>query len=349
MSSLPDLYPVVADKVEPPVLIVLGSPWPVTQLVQLLAGKEAHCYQMDLHQAEVLRLKLDENEARAEVHVHADLWDVPKRFRTLIYPAAAHAERELKIDMVDQGFHVLEDGGRFITLSEYEKDNQFAGWHKKIFGKCSQSMWQKDDREQRKRGSAFWSVKSGDRPRRRHQITFHARIGEGPAMSFASWPGTFSYGRMDDGSRAMLEVAALKPGDAVVDMGCGNGSVGCLSAQRVGPTGRIAFVDSNLRAVALTDLNAKSNGLSNYTLSATATMTDLGRGLYDVVLANPPYYANSAIARRFIQSAHDLLKPGGQLYFVTKMPVQTIPEIVDMFGAVESVENRGYTVVIARV
>jgi 16S rRNA (guanine1207-N2)-methyltransferase len=108
-------------------------------------------------------------------------------------------------------------------------------------------------------------------------------------------------------------------------------------------------VDSNLRAVALTDLNAKSNGLSNYTLSATATMTDLGRGLYDVVLANPPYYANSAIARRFIQSAHDLLKPGGQLYFVTKMPVQTIPEIVDMFGAVESVENRGYTVVIARV
>ena len=278
MTHLPDLFPVVADKVESPALIVLGSPWPVTQLAQLMVGKEVHAYQMDLHQAAVLKLKLAENEAKAEVHVAADLWDVPKKFRTLIFPAAAHADRELKIDMVEQGFHLLEDGGRFVTLSEYEKDTQFAGWHKKVFGKCSESMWQKDDREKRKFGTAFWSVKAGDRPRRRHEVTYHAKVGDGASMSFASWPGTFSYGRMDDGSRAMLEVAAIKPGDKVVDMGCGNGAVGCLASPLAGPTGEITFVDSNVRAVALTDHNAKLNGVTNYKLAATATMADLGDG-----------------------------------------------------------------------
>jgi hypothetical protein len=29
------------------------------------------------------------------------------------------------------------------------------------------------------------------------------------------------------------------------------------------------------------------------------------------------------------------------------MPVQTIPEIVDTFGGVDTVENRGYTLVMA--
>jgi hypothetical protein len=31
------------------------------------------------------------------------------------------------------------------------------------------------------------------------------------------------------------------------------------------------------------------------------------------------------------------------------MPVQTIPEVVETFGDAESVENRGYTILIARV
>ena len=347
MKHLTDLFPVVADKVVPPVLIALGSPWPVTQLALALAGKEVHCYQMDTHQATVLKAKLAENGATAEVHVAPDLWDLPARFRTVLFPAAASSDRDLKLDVVEQGFHVLEEGGLFVTLSEYEKDVQFAKWHKKVFGKCSESMYQKDDRAKRGIGSAFWSVKHGEQPRRRHAVTFHARVGDAPAMAFASWPGTFSYGRMDDGARAMLEVVQIKPSSKVVDMGCGNGSVGCLASPMAGPTGEVTFVDSNARAVALTDHNAKANGLTNYKLATTATMADLGTHAFDVALANPPYYANSAVARMFIQSGRDLLHRGGKFYMVTKMPVGTLPEVVDTFREVESVENRGYTVIIA--
>jgi 16S rRNA G1207 methylase RsmC len=341
MKHITELFPAVADKVVPPVLIALGSPWPVTQIVQALDGKEAVCYQMDVFVADRLRTKLGENNVAAEVVTAPDLWDLPARFRTVLYPASAHSDRELKIDVVEQGFHVLEEGGMFISLSEYEKDVQFAKWHKKVFGKCGESP-------RNKAGMAFWSTKHGDQPRRRHEVTFHAKVGDGPSMSFASWPGTFSYGRMDNGSRAMLEVAEVRAGDRVLDLGCGNGAVGCLTSAMAGPTGKVTFVDSNVRAMALTELNAKANGVPNYELVTTATLGGLPMSGFDVALANPPYYANSEVARMFITSARELLKRGGRFYLVTRMPVQTIPEVVETFGDAESVENRGYTVLTAR-
>ena len=340
MKHLLDLFPVVADKVAPPVLIALGPPWPTTQLVQALGGKETVCYQMDVYQADRLREKLAQENLVAEVVTAPDLWDLPARFNTVIFPAAAHADRELKLDVVEQGFHVLQEGGLFITLSEYEKDVQFARWHKKVFGKCGESP-------RSKLGMAFWSARHGDQPRRRHAVTFHAKVGDGPSMSFESWPGTFGYGRMDNGSRAMLEVAEVNPGDHVLDLGCGNGTVGCLTSPAAGPTGQVTFVDSNARAIALTDLNAKANGVPNYRLVTTATLEGLESSSFDVALANPPYYAGQSIARLFVERSRALLKSGGRFCLVTKQPEQVAGFMKETFGYVEGLLRRGYTVLCA--
>jgi 16S rRNA G1207 methylase RsmC len=345
MKTLLELFPVVRERVVSPVLVVLGSPWPVTQLVQELAGHEVTCFQYDTYQVNRLREKFHDNGVPGEVVSAPDLWDIPAKFKTVIYPASAYSDRELKLDCVEQGYHVLQEGGLFISLSEYEKDNLFAKWHKKIFGKCSESPTSDV-------GMAFWSVKTGDRERRRHSLNFHAKIADGTSVDIVSYPGTFSYGRMDGGARAMLEVAhsmGVAPGEHVLDMGCGNGCVGILAYPWTQPGGHVTFIDSNLRATALTEMNAKANGLTDYTILTNPDMTGLPQGHYDVLLANPPYYANSEVARMFINQARDLLKPGGRFYLVTKMPIQTIPEVVETFGEVESIENRGYTVLVARV
>jgi 23S rRNA (guanine1835-N2)-methyltransferase len=343
MKHLLDLFPVVADRVAPPVLVALGPPWPVTQLVSALKGAEVTCFQFDVHQADRLKEKLKQENLTAEVVTGADLWDLPAKFNTVLFPASAHSDYELKLDVLEQGYHAVTPGGRFITLSEYDRDTTFHKAHKKTFGKCSESP-------RSEFGTAFWSTRDPAdtvRDHRRHRTTYHARIGDRPSMNFESWPGTFSYGRMDDGSRAMLEVADVRTGDKVLDMGCGAGAVGCLASQQCGPTGRVTFVDSSARAVKLAELNAAANGVTNAEFKLSAAMTDLPTGGFDAVLANPPYFANSEVGRLFIQTAREVLRPGGRFYFVTKMPVQTIPEIVDTFGGVESVENRGYTVVMA--
>jgi 16S rRNA (guanine1207-N2)-methyltransferase len=275
------------------------------------------------------------------VTVSADVWDIPRKFETVIFLSSVQADRELKLDIVEQVYHVVKPGGRFVVLSEYERDSLFPKAIKKVFGKCSEAPHSE-------LGSVFWATRpDGEAARRRHRITFHARIGDRPSMSFESWPGTFSYGEMDSGSRAMLEVAEVRPGDKVLDMGCGNGVVGCLVSPQAGPTGKITFVDSSARAMKLAEMNATANGVPDFKLVTSSTMAELPTGEFDVVLANPPYFANSEVGRHFIQTAREVLRPGGRFYFVTKMPVQTIPEIVETFGTAESVENRGYTVVIA--
>jgi 16S rRNA (guanine1207-N2)-methyltransferase len=133
-------------------------------------------------------------------------------------------------------------------------------------------------------------------------------------------------------------------GDRILDIGCGAATNGILAARRAGPTGFAALVDSNLRAVALAELNARSIGVPSFETIATATLREVPRDSFDVVLANPPYYAQLSIAQLFIECGRSALKPGGRLYLVTKQPEGIYPLLAERFGEVEAVECRGYVV-----
>ncbi len=343
MKHIIELFGTVSHRVKPPVCVALGPPWPVANLVGLLdlPESEVTCVQFDLHQTARVRECLAEVGAPAEVVTLPDLWDLPQRFGSVIFPASAHADRELKLDIVEQAYHILQPGGLFLALSEYEKDSQFSRWQKKVYGKCGETPSSEI-------GMAFFSTRPAEEAkRRRHEIEFHASIGEGPSMTFVSRPGTFSYGRFDNGSRAMLEVTEVHEGDNILDLGCGNGAVGCLAAGQAGPTGRVTFIDSSLRAVALAELNAKANGTPNPKFIASTRLEGLAPNSFDVILANPPYYAKSEITRLFVEGTRDLLKPGGRYYIVTKMPTAVMPLIFDTYGDCSVIENRGYSVVLA--
>ncbi len=345
MKHITDLFATVAHRVKPPVLVTLGPPWPVANLVKALAlpKGEVTCVQFDLHQTDRVRECLAEVGAVAEAVAVPDIWDLPPKFNTVIFLASAQSDREVKLDVVEQGYHVLSPGGLFLTLSEYEKDSQFAKLQKKVFGKCGETPSSEN-------GMAFFSTKTDESTkRRRHEVKYHAKLGDGPSMEFVSRPGTFSYGRFDNGSRAMLEVAEIHEGDHILDLGCGNGTIGCLASAVAGPKGRVTFIDSSLRALALAELNAKVNNVPNARFVAATRLEGLGENEFDVILANPPYYAKAEITRLFVEGARDLLKRGGRYYIVTKMPTAVMPLIFDTFGDCSVIENRGYSVVISGV
>ena len=260
----------------------------------------------------------------------------------MLFPAAAYTDRELKLDVIEQSYHVLKPGGKLVSLSEYEKDNQFAKWHKKVYGKCGETP-------SSEAGMAFWSVRGEDQPRRRHEVNFHAKLGDAPSMDFLARPGVFSYGQLDNGSRALVEVADIRPGDHVLDLGSGSGAVGCLASTKSGPKGHTTFIDSNLRAMQLSRHNAEANAIPNAHFVASANMEGLTPDGYDVILANPPYYGDSIVARLFIMQSRDLLKRGGRFCVVSKMPTAVVPLIFEAFGECDVIENRGYTIVVATV
>ncbi|MHB1425585.1 MAG: class I SAM-dependent methyltransferase [Gemmataceae bacterium] len=327
---------VVRDKARAPMAVVLGSPTEVAHCLSGMAGIETTCYQMDLHQAERLRAELAERQAAATIVTAADLWDLPADFQTVLYLPPRGGERELKIDMIEQAFHILRPHGTLLVWSPYETDPFFPNLLKKIFGRVHAPHLDGE--------TVLWCQRDGERPRRRHEVAFQARIGGGPSCRFVSRPGIFSYGRFDNGARALVETMTVHGGDRVLDLGCGCGINGVFAAQQAGADGHITFVDSNVRAVALADLNAHGNGVSAFQAAASSRVEGMEANSFDVILANPPYYANSAIAQLFIARSRQLLKTGGRFYLVTKQVEEIADLMLETFEHVAATMHRGYTI-----
>jgi len=331
------------DKVRPPLAVVLGSPAEVVNLLSALPRVPTTCYQMDLHQADRLREGLAQEGIAADVVAAADLWDLPADFHSAVYLPARGGERELKIDMVEQAYHILRDRGTFLVWSPYQGETLFPGLLKKVFGKTHTPPHDKGGDTT----SLLWCTREGERPRRRHEVTFQVRVQEGPSCRFVSRPGTFSYGKFDNGARALCEVMEVEPGDRVLDLGCGVGTNGVFASQKAGANGYIAFVDSNVRACALTELNARNTGVPSFEVFATSRVEGPQADSFDVVLANPPYFAQSAIAHLFIRRAKELMTPQGRFYVVTRQPQELAEVLTQVFGEAEVVEHRGYAVFCA--
>jgi 16S rRNA (guanine1207-N2)-methyltransferase len=336
-----DLPRVLEGKLRPPFGIILGSPREAADLAGILRGEEVVCYQMDLYQADHLREELAGRGLTAQVVTAPDLWDLAPTLQTLLYPAPERGERDLKLDMIEQAFHVLRQRGNLVVLTPYPKDQLFPAALKKVFGRVHAPA--------AGNGMVFWAQREGDRPRRRHEVTFQVSRGEEPSLRFLSRPGVFAYGRFDDGARALVETMLIHPGDRVLDVGCGCGTNGVHAGLRSGPEGWTAFVDSNLRALALAEHNARANGLTRFETVASSTVTGPAEGSFDVALANPPYFAQASIARLFIERSRQLLRPGGRFYLVTRQPDQVGPLTAERFGQTEVVVQRGYVILCARV
>jgi 16S rRNA (guanine1207-N2)-methyltransferase len=334
------LLPLLGERLRPPFGIVLGAPGEAARLAAALPAGDVVAYQMDLHPAERLREALAEAGSRARVETAADLWDLPPDFQTLLYPSPKGGERELKIDMVEQAFHALRPGAVFAVLSPYRKDDFFPPLLKKVFGRVHAPTSDS--------GTLFWCRREGDRPRRRHQVTFQVRLDDQRSARFLSRPGTFAYGRFDDGARALVAEMEVRPGDRVVDVGCGCGTNGVLAGLRAGPAGHVAFVDSNLRALALARHNAAANGLASFDVVASSRVEGLPEKAFDVALANPPYFAQAAVAGLFTLRSRSLLKPGGRFYLVTRQPHEVAEIVADVFGRADLAVRGGYTIFKAR-
>jgi 16S rRNA (guanine1207-N2)-methyltransferase len=332
----PELAEILASKLKPPFGIVLGSPAEVAELAGVLPSSDLACFQMDLFQAERLRAALEESGNFGEVITAPDLWDLREPLQTIVYPVPLGGERSLKLDMIEQGYHALPSGGTFAVLSPYDKDEFFPQALKKVFGKVHRPMAGKN--------AVLWCQRAGQRPRRRHEMTFQVRASEELSLRFVSRPGTFSYGRFDDGARALVEAMQVNEGDRVLDLGCGCGTNGIIASLRSGQGGFTTFVDSNLRALVLAEINAKNLAAGPYEIIASCTLNEIAPYSYDVVLANPPYYAQLGIARLFIEHGRRCLKPGGRFYLVTRQVEQVFEIMEEVFGPVQGEERRGYVV-----
>ena len=110
-----------------------------------------------------------------------------------------------------------------------------------------------------------------------------------------------------------VAVAALRPGETVLDLGSGGGIDVLLSARRVGPVGRVYGLDAAPEMVDLARANAAAAGAENAEfLRGGIEDIPLPDGQVDVVISNCVINL-SADKPRVLAEAFRVLRPGGRL------------------------------------
>ena len=111
----------------------------------------------------------------------------------------------------------------------------------------------------------------------------------------------------------LLALAALQPGERVLEIACGTGLVTWPAAEAVGPTGRVVATDIADRMVERTAAEAARRGLGHVSCRRMgAESIDEAVDTFNVVLCalGLMYVPNVAIALR---ESHRVLAPGGRL------------------------------------
>jgi 16S rRNA G1207 methylase RsmC len=243
---------------------------------------------------------------------------------------------ELIQDLLQQSHLALKTGGRCFMVAE-EGVPWLSEQMKKLFGRCSLLT--------HREGSTLL-VGRKKAPLKKIKVfraEFVMTLPHGLPVTLATVPGVFAHRRVDPGAQALAEVVQTRPEDAILDIGCGCGSVGVALAKNQ-PTASVCFVDSHSRATALTTENCRINGITR--CSVVLSDQGLTRGpRFTLVVGNPPYYSNNRIADLFIRTAHETLVRGGRVYLVAKNATHYTEYMQELFGNVETLHRRGYQIV----
>jgi ubiquinone/menaquinone biosynthesis C-methylase UbiE len=115
----------------------------------------------------------------------------------------------------------------------------------------------------------------------------------------------------------VLRLARLQPGEAVLDVGCGTGTLAIAAKRRVGPTGTVHGIDASSEMLARAEKKARRAGVEVVLRNAKAQALPFPDAQFDVVLTTVMLHHLPRKARaQCAAEMRRVLKPGGRVLAV---------------------------------
>jgi 16S rRNA G1207 methylase RsmC len=327
----------------PSKVLVTGSRTGVLPMMvsHLWPSSQVTCHALDIHHAKTMQRNVDDNQM-AGVNVVCSAMIPEAAYDMAFFSGTTMTTTaELMLDQLEEIHERLVLGG--VCRIAYEGETgTWAKQIRQIFGNISAEIDQ--------RGFFCFNAKK-TRPlekRRSFRAEFKASVPGMEAITLASLPGVFCHRRPDMGGLALAEVAVKEHSQTpnltskILDMGCGCGLVGILLA-KANPAAQVTFVDSHSRALEATKQNLKALALEGHTLVVSDVGID-GSG-FNLFVGNPPYYSDFRIARLFVDTAFQVLKPGGVGMLVARSASGLEACIKTRFPETTIIARRGYSVI----
>ncbi|WP_456267871.1 class I SAM-dependent methyltransferase [Kushneria sp. AK178] len=156
-------------------------------------------------------------------------------------------------------------------------------------------------------------------------------------LTLVSHPGVFGHGRLDDGTRMLLEVLPALEGQ-VLDAGCGDGVISAWLARQGAD---VTAVDINHLALEATRRTLAANDLTAEVLPSD--MLAAVEGPFDAIVSNPAFHQERSVsidpARKLVEQASKKLAPKGTLYLVANSFLPYMDLMKKHFGRVEVLQE----------
>lgn len=115
----------------------------------------------------------------------------------------------------------------------------------------------------------------------------------------------------------VLDLARLAPGEVVLDVGCGPGTLAIRAKRRVGPAGYVAGIDASPAMIAAATKKAKKAGVDVDFRNAVVEALPFFEARFDAVLSTLMLHHLPRPAReQCVREMRRVLKPGGRVVVV---------------------------------
>jgi 23S rRNA (guanine1835-N2)-methyltransferase len=172
-------------------------------------------------------------------------------------------------------------------------------------------------------------------------------------ISIFGLPGVFSRDKLDIGTQVLLDhLPEVGPQESVIDLGCGNGILGAIIANKQ-PASVVLLADESEMAVTSAKLTFEHNELTNGQFIQTDILQGVSRNVFDYVVCNPPFHQQNvqtlSIAKNMFKQSAQCLKPSGELRVVANRHLKYFPMLKSYFSDVQAISNNHkFTVWLAK-